>query len=74
MLLLLQFGDSGGIYYNPGSVLPQDIYSIEAGIGGDDTLSLGDGDNVGVGGSFDDTIDGGNDHDIIVSEKYCQCW
>ena len=50
-----------------------EIYSVAADEGGNDKLNMGDGDDVGIGGYLDDTINGNDGRDIIVSMMYCEC-
>lgn len=47
-----------------------EIYSVRVDEGGNDTMWLGDGDDVGIGGVLDDTIYGEDGRDIIVSSTY----
>jgi Ca2+-binding RTX toxin-like protein len=44
-----------------------DVYSVTTDEGGNDDLTLGEGDDVGIGGASDDTVRGDGGNDIIVS-------
>lgn len=44
-----------------------DVYSVSTALGGNDHLTMGAGDDVGIGGAFDDSVRGDAGSDIIVS-------
>ena len=44
-----------------------ELFSVSAHFGGSDKLTLGSGDDVGIGGPFDDIIEGNGGRDILVS-------
>ena len=45
------------------------IKSFAASEGGNDVIVLGEGDNVGIGGAFDDTIESGTGNDIVAGDS-----
>jgi Ca2+-binding RTX toxin-like protein len=46
-----------------------EIFSISADLGGFDNLSLGSGDDIGIGGPFDDIIEGDDGNDILFGDS-----
>ena len=68
------FGDSAFIDFSPDDLFPTNMTSLDPEIGGADTLNLGDGDNVGVGGAETDTITCGVGHDIVAGDSIEIIW
>ena len=49
--------------------LPVTITLLDPSIGGFDTIDLGDGDNVGIGGAYDNTILCGTGNDLMAGDS-----
>jgi Ca2+-binding RTX toxin-like protein len=62
-------GDSVAMAFSPTDALATNLTSLDASIGGYDTMHLGDGDNVGIGGAFDDTIECGIGNDTVAGDS-----
>ena len=52
-------GDSVSIYFSTADALATNMVSLDPSIGGYDIMDLGDGNNVGIGVAYDDTIECG---------------
>ncbi|MER2250684.1 hypothetical protein ABS772_12255, partial [Methylorubrum podarium] len=61
-------GDFGSVTYDAAGLLTQ-ILSTDTGLGGDDTVMAGDGDNLVLGGFGADTIDTGAGADIVLGDS-----
>ena len=61
-------GDNGHATFNTAGILTF-ITTISPGIGGDDSISVGNGDNIILGGEGRDTITGGADRDVILGDN-----
>ena len=62
-------GDSVQMVFSPEDDLIQNIKSLNEGTGGFDTIDLGNGNNVGIGGAKSDTITSGTGNDIVAGDS-----
>ena len=64
------FGDSATVVrFETGAITDFDAFSIDAGVGGEDTITGGTGNDLIAGGAANDTISGGDNNDTIFGDS-----